>query len=109
MTLRAERVDGSRIGVDAMSEGTRDQLYLALRLAALPPLRASAEFEATATSLTVTKASGQDGAGNRIAGNAAFDVGPGTTRGAFTADGGLSSRCSVVAATLTPARACSVR
>ena len=34
-TLLALRTDGSRIGVEAMSEGTRDQLYLALRLAAL--------------------------------------------------------------------------
>lgn len=33
--LLAERRDGSRIGVEAMSEGTCDQLYLALRLAAL--------------------------------------------------------------------------
>jgi len=33
--LLAQRKDGSRITVDAMSEGTRDQLYLALRLAAL--------------------------------------------------------------------------
>ena len=33
--LLAQRKDGSRIKVEAMSEGTRDQLYLALRLAAL--------------------------------------------------------------------------
>lgn len=33
--LLAQRAGGSRIGVEAMSEGTRDQLYLALRLAAL--------------------------------------------------------------------------
>ncbi len=33
--LRALRTDGARIGVEAMSEGTADQLYLALRLAAL--------------------------------------------------------------------------
>ena len=33
--LLAERGDGRRIGVEAMSEGTCDQLYLALRLAAL--------------------------------------------------------------------------
>lgn len=32
--LRARRQDGREIGVEAMSEGTRDQLYLALRLAA---------------------------------------------------------------------------
>lgn len=32
--LRAHRQDGREIGVEAMSEGTRDQLYLALRLAA---------------------------------------------------------------------------
>lgn len=34
-TLQAERYDGKPIGVSAMSEGTTDQLYLALRLAAL--------------------------------------------------------------------------
>lgn len=33
--LRARRFDGMEIGVEAMSEGTADQLYLALRLAAL--------------------------------------------------------------------------
>nr|WP_315203779.1 AAA family ATPase [uncultured Albidiferax sp.] len=33
--LQAEGLDGRLIGVDAMSEGTADQLYLALRLAAL--------------------------------------------------------------------------
>lgn len=33
--LRAQRPDGSLIGLEAMSEGTADQLYLALRLAAL--------------------------------------------------------------------------
>lgn len=33
--LLAQRADESRIEVEAMSEGTRDQLYLALRLAAL--------------------------------------------------------------------------
>jgi exonuclease SbcC len=39
--LRALRVDGVRIGIEAMSEGTADQLYLALRLAALELRRAS--------------------------------------------------------------------
>ena len=39
--LRAERADGVRIGVEAMSDGTADQLYLALRLAALELRRAS--------------------------------------------------------------------
>ena len=39
--LRAERAGGGRIGVEAMSEGTSDQLYLALRLAALELRRAS--------------------------------------------------------------------
>lgn len=33
--LLAQRADSSTIGTDAMSEGTRDQLYLALRLAAV--------------------------------------------------------------------------
>ncbi len=39
--LRAERASGAIIGVEAMSEGTVDQLYLALRLAALELRRAS--------------------------------------------------------------------
>jgi uncharacterized protein YhaN len=39
--LQAERADGVRIGVEAMSDGTADQLYLALRLAALELRRAS--------------------------------------------------------------------
>ena len=39
--LRAERADGVRIGVEAMSDGTADQLYLALRLAALDLRRES--------------------------------------------------------------------
>ena len=39
--LRAERESGKLIGVEAMSEGTADQLYLALRLAALELRRAS--------------------------------------------------------------------
>jgi exonuclease SbcC len=39
--LLAYRRDGSLVGVEALSEGTRDQLYLALRLAALE-LRRSA-------------------------------------------------------------------
>lgn len=39
--LRAEREDGVRIGVEAMSDGTADQLYPALRLAALDLRRAS--------------------------------------------------------------------
>ena len=33
--LTGERVDGGRVSVEKMSSGTRDQLYLALRLAAL--------------------------------------------------------------------------
>ncbi|MGE0310569.1 MAG: AAA family ATPase [Lautropia sp.] len=39
--LIAQRADGKRIGVSQMSEGTLDQLYLALRLAALELRRAS--------------------------------------------------------------------
>jgi len=39
--LRALRADGVRIGINAMSEGTADQLYLALRLAALELRRSS--------------------------------------------------------------------
>jgi len=39
--LMAQRHDGKRIAPDAMSEGTRDQLYLALRLAAIELRRSS--------------------------------------------------------------------
>ena len=39
--LCAQRVGGSRIGIEEMSEGTADQLYLALRLAALELRRSS--------------------------------------------------------------------
>jgi uncharacterized protein YhaN len=39
--LRAERAGGEKIGVEAMSDGTSDQLYLALRLAALELRRKS--------------------------------------------------------------------
>ena len=39
--LLAERRDGGRLQVEGMSEGTRDQLYLALRLAALELRRAA--------------------------------------------------------------------
>ena len=34
-SLQGKRVDGKHVPVDGMSDGTRDQLYLALRLAAL--------------------------------------------------------------------------
>lgn len=37
--LLGERVNGASLGVEAMSEGTRDQLYLALRLATLEESR----------------------------------------------------------------------
>lgn len=39
--LRAVQADGARKGIEAMSDGTADQLYLALRLAALDLRRAS--------------------------------------------------------------------
>ena len=35
LTLHGSRADGSLVGIAGMSDGTRDQLYLALRLAAL--------------------------------------------------------------------------
>ncbi|KIF80053.1 ATP-binding protein [Noviherbaspirillum autotrophicum] len=35
MTLEGQRADGKLVGIGGMSDGTRDQLYLALRLAAL--------------------------------------------------------------------------
>lgn len=35
MVLEGQRNDGKLVGISGMSDGTRDQLYLALRLAAL--------------------------------------------------------------------------
>lgn len=35
MVLEGQRADGRLVGIDGLSDGTRDQLYLALRLAAL--------------------------------------------------------------------------
>lgn len=35
LKLQGRRVDGEMVGIDGLSEGTRDQLFLALRLAAL--------------------------------------------------------------------------
>jgi len=35
MALEGQRSDGKLVGVSGLSDGTRDQLYLALRLAAL--------------------------------------------------------------------------
>lgn len=35
MALEGQRIDGKLVGISGMSDGTRDQLYLALRLAAL--------------------------------------------------------------------------
>jgi uncharacterized protein YhaN len=41
--LRCLRADGGRVAVDALSDGTRDQLYLALRLATLERQGSAAE------------------------------------------------------------------
>ncbi len=41
--LQVGRADGAELGVAALSEGTRDQLYLALRVAAIETYGASAE------------------------------------------------------------------
>jgi uncharacterized protein YhaN len=43
LTLVAERADRSRVSIAGLSEGTRDQLYLALRLAALGEFAARAD------------------------------------------------------------------
>ena len=52
-----------------------------LRINGLPPMRAVADFEATTSTLTLTNVAGDDGAGNRIEGHAAFDAGADTTSG----------------------------
>jgi chromosome segregation protein len=43
LTLAAARADGQRVPIAGLSEGTRDQLYLALRLAALGEFAARAD------------------------------------------------------------------
>lgn len=53
LQLQGQRPDGQRVGIAGLSEGTRDQLYLALRLAALhlhldPATGSAAGVEATA-------------------------------------------------------------
>ena len=57
-----------------------------LRIDGLPSLRATAEFEATDSTLTLTSVTGDDGAGNSVEGRAAFDTGAGTTSGQVKAD-----------------------
>jgi uncharacterized protein YhaN len=43
LSLVAERADGRRVPIAGLSEGSRDQLYLALRLAALAELAARSD------------------------------------------------------------------
>ncbi|MBI4756158.1 MAG: AAA family ATPase [Betaproteobacteria bacterium] len=53
--LLAERADGeTRIGIEAMSEGTADQLYLALRLAALDLRQASQQMPLVLDDVLIT-------------------------------------------------------
>ncbi len=56
-----------------------------LRIGGLPVLRASAAFEATASSLMVSKATAADDAGNTIDAHAAIDIGAGSSHGGFNA------------------------
>jgi outer membrane protein assembly factor BamA/autotransporter translocation and assembly factor TamB len=56
-----------------------------MRIGGLPVLRASAAFEATASSVMVSKATAQDDAGNAIDAHAAIDIGAGSSHGGFSA------------------------
>ena len=56
-----------------------------LRIGGLPVLRASAAFEATPSSLLVSKATAADDAGNTIDAHAAIDIGAGRSHGGFSA------------------------
>ncbi|MBC7681458.1 MAG: AAA family ATPase, partial [Ferruginibacter sp.] len=51
--LQAEGSDGHLVGIDAMSEGTADQLYLALRLAALELQRSNGNGSGSAMPLVL--------------------------------------------------------
>ncbi len=57
-----------------------------LRLRGLPALDASATVAVDATRLTISKATGDDGAGNLVSGSAGIAFEAGTTTGSFRAD-----------------------
>ena len=56
-----------------------------LRIGGLPVLSASASFEATPSSVMVSKATAADDAGNTIDAHAAIDIGAGSSHGGFSA------------------------
>jgi hypothetical protein len=87
------RLAASPIALDARIGGTIGSPRLVgstvsdrLRVEGLPPMHATAEFEATTAGLALTRVSAEDGTGNRVDGRATFDVDAATTSGAVTAD-----------------------
>ena len=56
------RADGSHVGVDGLSEGTRDQLYLALRLASIEGSAGAGALPLVCDDLLITADDGRSGA-----------------------------------------------
>jgi uncharacterized protein YhaN len=59
--IKGLRSDATRIGVDVMSEGTRDQLYLALRLGAISSRGGSQALPVVCDDLLITADDGRAG------------------------------------------------
>ena len=67
----ALRADGTRVGVDGLSEGTRDQLFLALRLGSLQARAGDGALPLICDDLLVTSDDARAGAVLRVLGEAA--------------------------------------
>ena len=64
--ILANRVDGTEVGVDGMSEGTRDQLYLALRLGSIDSRGAAGALPIICDDLLITADDDRAGALMRV-------------------------------------------
>lgn len=64
------RADGSRVGIEGLSEGTRDQLYLALRLASIEGRAAAGTLPLICDDLLITADDGRSGAMLKVLANA---------------------------------------
>ena len=71
--IRGLRDDASRVGVDGMSEGTRDQLYLALRLGAIASRSGSQAMPVICDDLLITADDGRAGEMLRVLAAASTD------------------------------------
>lgn len=62
LSIVGVRTDGSRVGIDGLSEGTQDQLYLALRLASIEGRTGSGTLPLICDDLLITADDGRSGA-----------------------------------------------